>query len=156
VRPTLLGVVTLLFLLLFFLLSTSSGQRLGAVALRFSDAADLAPLPHAGVLQRLVVQLGPDGAAVLAEVSTTDIAASSSSVERRRIEIGRGPDGRLDLAALSAAVEQLHALDRAQERAEVVPADGTPTQELFDVLDVVRGPRAAPLFMKVALGGVSG
>lgn len=156
VRPSLLGVVTLLFLLLFFLLSTSSGQRLGAVALRFGGAADLAPLPHSGLLQRVKVQVGPEGAEVLAELATTDIAAASTSREQRRSLVPRGADGRLDLARLDGLLDELHRLDRSQERAEVVPADGVSTQELFEVLDLVRGDKGAPRFPNVALGGVEG
>ena len=48
VRPTLLGVVTLLFLLLFFLLSTSSGQRLGVVDLRLAAPGEAPPCRTAG------------------------------------------------------------------------------------------------------------
>jgi len=48
VRPTLLGVVTLLFLLLFFLMSTTSGQRLGVVDCGWPRRAKHRRCPTAG------------------------------------------------------------------------------------------------------------
>lgn len=155
VRPTLLGVVTLLFLLLFFLLSTSSGQRLGVIDLRLGTVADLAPLPHAGLLQSVEVRL--DGAAlvVLAEVQTTDISASSTTVEQRRVDIpptATGPD----LARLVEVVDGLHALDGAQTRARLQPGDEVDTGTLVALLDVLRGSAEAPRFPEVALVGVEG
>ena len=154
VRPTLLGVVTLLFLLLFFLLATSSGQKLGVIGLRFGSAADLAPLPHAGLLQRVEITVDGSAAVVRADVQTTDIAASATSVERRTIPVGARPDGSLDLAALEAALTALHDLDPTQERAVVAPSDAVTTETLVAVLDVARGPKGAARFPQVALAGV--
>lgn len=149
VRPTLLGVVTLLFLLLFFLLATSSGQRLGTIALRFGSGAELAPLPHSGLLRSLRVEVAPGSILVLAEVATTDIAASSTTSERRSWEI---PTGRL--AELDSIVTELHSLDPAQQRALIIPGDAVSTELLLGVLDVVRGPGAAPRFPLVSLSGI--
>lgn len=150
VRPTLLGVVTLLFLLLFFLLATSSGQRLGTVTLRFGGASDLAPLPHAGLVQELRVAIGPDAIDVTAQVSTTDIAASATSTETRRWSLPP-----TDLSQLDAVLVELHDLDPAQERAVVAPGDAVSTEVLLTVLDLVRGSENAPRFPQVALEGTA-
>ena len=150
VRPTLLGVVTLMFLLLFFLLATSSGQRLGVVDLRLAAPGEAPPLPHAGRVKSVVVHVTPVGARVEFEVATTDIAASADTRELRAIEVpgaGAGPD----LPALLAAMESIHAIDGAQERAELHPAPELSTTTLLAVLDVVRGPTQAPLFPRVSL-----
>lgn len=150
VRPTLLGVVTLLFLLLFFLLSTSSGQRLGVIDLRLAAPGQAPPLPHSGVLKAVRLAVGPQAVAIEFEVSTTDISASAESRELRRIEVA-AREGRLDAVALAAALDTIHAIDPSQLEAEVHPDDEVTTATLLDVLDAVRGPTAAPLFPKVSL-----
>ena len=151
IRPGLLGIVTLLFLLLFFLLSTSSGQRLGTLTLRFGTSADLAPLPHAGLLQDLRVNVGADAITVEASVQSTDIAASAVSTEQRHLRFAARPDGHPDLAGLDRALAELHALDPSQERAVVAPDDAVATADLLAVLDAVLGEKADPRFPQVAL-----
>lgn len=151
VRPTLLGVVTLMFLLLFFLLATSSGQRLGVVDLRLARAGEAPPLPHAGLVKDVRVDLRPDGARVEFEVATTDIAASADTRELRAIDVASGVGGGPDLAALLAAMQKIHAIDRAQDRVTVRPATEVSTGALLAALDVVRGPADAPLFPRVSL-----
>lgn len=155
VRPTLLGVVTLLFHLLFFLLATSSGVRLATLGLRLGSPSDLAPLPHAGLLQRVRVEVDGPALVVLAEVQSTDIAAAATSVEARRWELAP-QDGRPDLAGLVRLLDELHGLDRAQLRAEVAPTDPTATETLVGVLDAVRGVAGAERFPQVTLVGVGG
>lgn len=141
VRPTLLGVVTLLFLLLFFLLGTSSGNKLSVINLKLGTAEGLAPLPHSGVLQSLRVEFDA-GLTVRATVQSTDIAASATTTEARVVPIAR-VGGDLDLPALARTLQALHQLDPAQRRATVVPTDTVTSAELLAVLDVVRGPAQA-------------
>ncbi len=152
VRPTLLGVVTLMFLLLFFLLTTSSGVRLGTVALRVAAPGELGGLPYSGLVQDVTVTLGPSGAAtVVFAVQSTDIAAAATAVEQRTIEVP-GADGRVDRAALLAAVERVHGIDRARTEARLLPHADTTAEELFAVMDVLRGTTEAPRFTKLAVG----
>lgn len=151
IRPGLLGIVTLLFLLLFFLLSTSSGQRLGTLTLRFGTSADLAPLPHVGLLQSLRVSVDAGVLGIDAAVQSTDIAASAVTTEARHVRLPARADGHPDLAALDRALADLHALDPAQERAVVAPDDAVATDDLLAVLDAVRGEKANPRFPQVAL-----
>lgn len=144
VRPTLLGVITLLFMLLFFLLSTSSGQRLGVVDLRLAAPGEAPPLPHTGLLHEVRVYAHADHYRVEFEVSSTDIAAVATTREARALDAA-------DLVALADAIATVHAVDPTQERATVYPDDDLDTDRLFRVLDVVRGPAAAPVFPKVGL-----
>lgn len=155
VRPTLLGVVTLLFLLLFFLLGTTSGQKLSVVGLRVGGADGLAPLPHAGLLKSLRVEVLGGGALTLrAEVQTTDIAASATSTETRVIPVPAASAG-VDLRTLDKALAELHDVDPAQRRATVLPDDAVTTQELMTVLDAVRGPSGSR-FPEVVLQDLPG
>lgn len=150
VRPTLLGVVTLLFLLLFFLMSTSSGQRLGVVDLRLAAPGQAPPLPHSGLVKSVRVSLSERAAAVEFEVATTDIGASATTRELRRIEVPERGEA-LDGVALSEAMATVHAIDRSQEQAEVVPGPDVTTATLLSVIDIVRGPADAARFPKVSL-----
>jgi hypothetical protein len=150
VRPTLLGVVTLLFLLLFFLLSTSSGQRLGVIDLRLAAPGHAPPLPHSGLVKSVRLAVEETAVAIEFEVATTDISASASTRELRRIDIA-ARDGRLDGVALVEALTTIHDIDPGQLEAEVHPADTLTTATLLDVLDAVRGPTAAPRFPRVSL-----
>lgn len=155
VRPTLLGVVTLMFLLLFFLLTTSSGQRLGVLNLRLGSAADLAPLPHTGLVKDVHITLKEGTLSVTFEVSSTDIASSSTTVERRE-KLVPPKNGRADLAGLLAVLEEVHDIDPSQERARLDPDDASTTETIIAVMDVIHGPADATLFPKVTLSGSSG
>ncbi|MSQ00865.1 MAG: hypothetical protein EXR71_03105 [Myxococcales bacterium] len=150
VRPTLLGVVTLLFLLLFFLMSTSSGQRLGVVDLRLAAPGQTPPLPHSGLVKSVRVTVDERAATVEFEVATTDIGAASTTRELRRIEVPeRG--AALDEVALTAAITTVHEIDRSQEQVEVVPGPAVTTATLLSVIDIVRGPADGARFPKVSL-----
>ncbi len=155
VRPTLLGVVTLMFLLLFFLLTTSSGQRLGVLDLRLGSPSDLAPLPHAGLVKDVAVTLSGSTLTVVYTLQSTDISAASTTVEQRQKDLP-GVAGRPDLAGLLAALEELHAIDPSQERASLAPDDAVTPETIIAVMDVLHGPEAAPLFSKIALTGSAG
>ena len=142
-----------MFLLLFFLLSTSSGQRLGVVDLRLASPGEAPPLPHAGLVKSVRVLVATGGARVEFEVASTDIAAASTTRELRTIDIGKAPNGSPgpDIAALATALERVHAIDGSQERAEVRPVPNLSTEVLLAVVDAVRGSAGAPLFPKLSL-----
>lgn len=151
VRPTLLGVVTLLFLLLFFLFATSGGVRLGQVPLRLASDTPWSPPDGTGALAGVLVQIRGADAEVRFAVATTDVAAASETYEQRVLDVP-GQGGALDLAALGAAIERAHAVDPSATRARVVPDPATSAAELFGVLDAVRGSPGAPRFPRVTLG----
>ena len=139
IRPTLLGVVTLLFLLLFFLLGTTSGQKLAIIGLKAGTAEGLKPLPHNGLLKSVRVEIDAAGAVtVYADLQTTDISASATTTEARVIRVPQ-VDGHLDRVGLNSALEGLHNIDPTQRRATVLPSDAVTTTELLGVLDLVRG-----------------
>jgi len=150
VRPTLLGIVTLLFMLLFFLLSTSSGQRLGVIDLRLARPGEVPPIPHAGLVKDVHVLLGANKARLEFEVQSTDVSAASTAREQRAIDVPAGVEG-WDPKALSDAVEQVHDIDRSQDQATVIPDPSTSTDALMAALDAVRGPSDAPRFPRVTL-----
>lgn len=151
IRPTLLGIVTLLFLLLFFLLSTSTGQRLGVHTLKVSSPDDLAQLPHTGLVQDVRVRLVGGAATVLFSVTTTDIAAAATAVEKRVIEIPPKSAGHIDLVLLDAAMAQVHAIDPSQERLVLDPDEATPMDQVFRAMDIIKGPLPSPYFPKLTL-----
>jgi hypothetical protein len=151
VRPTLLGVVTLLFLLLFFLLSTSSGQRMGAFGITLPSSEAWAPLPHTGLIQALSIHIKNQDILVVFEYSSTDIAASATTTEHYERSLP-ALSGKLDRAALLSLLTDLHQKDPSRTRATVIPDDAVSTEDLFIVLDLVRGSELAPLFPEVALG----
>lgn len=150
VRPTLLGVVTLLFLLLFFLLTTSSGQRLGVIDLRLAQPGEAAPVPHAGLVKEVTVFLRDGSVHIEYAVQSTDIAAVATTTELRAVEI---PDaaGHLDRRALTEKLLNIHAIDPTQDRATIEPNDATETADLIAVLDAVRGAPGAPCFPNVGV-----
>lgn len=152
VRPTLLGIVTLLFLLLFFLLSTSTGQRLGVVDVR-AAAIEMATLPHTGLLKEVQVAIQGGVVTVTADVQTTDIAAAATSTERRVISIPPREDGRADLRAVGEVLQTIHDIDPTQEKIVLVPEEGTTVEALFGVMDAARGSGGVPLFPRLTLGG---
>ncbi len=154
VRPTLLGVVTLAFLLLFFLLGTSTGARLAVLDLveraAGEDAAG-AELPHPGPVRDVVLALSDDGSAELRfAVQSTDVAAASTSTEQRRLVIP-SHGGAFDPAGVEAAILRVHALDGAQRHATLAPAMRTDTATLLAALDLLRGPDSAPRYPDVGL-----
>ncbi len=139
IRPTLLGVVTLLFLLLFFLLGTTSGQKLAVIGLKAGAAEGLKPLPHSGVMKSLRLEIEAGGAVtVYADLQTTDIAASATTTEARVIRLPQVA-GEFDRVGINGALAGLHDLDPTQRRATVMPSDAVTTAELLGVLDLVRG-----------------
>ncbi|MDP2307262.1 MAG: hypothetical protein Q8P18_14645 [Pseudomonadota bacterium] len=160
VRPTLLGVVTLMFLLLFFLLTTSSGQRLGVLDLRLGSPSDLAPLPHAGLVKDVLVTLRDHDLTLVYTVQSTDISTSSTSVEQRTRSLPAQSESiqgeRPDFAGLLAALSEVHAIDPSQERARFEPDDVATAETVIAVMDVIHGPIDAPLFPKIALSGSTG
>jgi hypothetical protein len=158
VRPTLLGIVTLAFLLLFFLLATGTGWRWGAVPIRVSGQGAAAArgvegaLPaHRGPVRDARVLVVPDGTVeVRFQARTTDIAAASTTDEARvwtLPSVRERPDG----AALRVAIERLHALDPAQDHVALVPRESADSEEVMALLDILRGPDDAPTFRAVAV-----
>lgn len=150
VRPTLLGIVTLLFLLLFFLLATSTGERLASIELQ-AATGDMAPLPHTGLVKAITLRLSGGQALLDFEVSTTDISSSSTAVETRSLAVPPLAGGRVDLRGLAEQLRKIKDIDPARERLRLEPDEAVSVAELLRVLDVVHGPGDS-LFPKAELG----
>lgn len=158
VRPTLLGVVTLSFLLLFFLLATGTGWRWGAVPVaiagqgtRGAEVVEGAMPAHRGAVRDVRIAVQPDGTvAVRFLARTTDIAAASTADEARAWSLPPAAGGP-DTAALRVAVGRLRDLDPAQEHVVLVPREASDSGEVMSLVDVLRGPDDAPAFRAVAV-----
>lgn len=149
-RPTLIAAVTLLFLLMSFLLTTTTGQRLGVLDLALAEAGDLAAVPSRGVLTGLEIRLDGADVRVRMEVASTDIAAASTATETREYAVPAA-GGALDVARLGAILADAKAMDPSAEAAQVLPSDATPTAAVVAVLDIVRGAPGQALFPRAEL-----
>ncbi|MFM2247802.1 MAG: hypothetical protein RL071_3877 [Pseudomonadota bacterium] len=147
-RPALLAVISLLLIVLPLLLA--SGERVGLSGLPLSVPADgaLAPLPHPGPVQALVIKQRPDGFLLEAEVRATDLRAGSAPSTLHREALP-------DLPALQAALLRLKALDPARTQAEVQPLPDTRTDALVQLLDAVGSADGRPLFPDRVLRGAA-
>ncbi len=151
-RPALLSVVALLFLLLPFLLLTTSIQKLTGLDLGLAaSAGELQPLPP-GRVEAVEIHLDSKRLLLRAAVRTLDVTASRGDVtwsEQRLPHLPTGPD----LAGLQRALRSLRQLDPERQRALVVPADDVPTARLVALLDAARESAGEPLFPDLVLGG---
>jgi len=151
-RPALLAVIGLMFLLLPFLLLTTSIRKLAGLDLELAqDRGDLAPLPP-GVVESLEVWLRGDELRVRAAVRTLDVNAATGDATWSELQLP-GRDGELDLAGLQLELARLRRLDPARQRIELRPTDGTPTSLVVAVADALRGSAEQELFSQVVLGG---
>jgi len=151
-RPGLLSVVALLFLLLPFLLLTTSIQKLTGLELALAGStSELAPLPP-GQVEAVEVHLQGHDLTLRSALRTRDVTASQGDVTWS--ETALPPvDGGMDLAGLQGALARVHALDPEHTRALVVPADDVPTARVVALVDAVRGDATQPLYADVVLGG---
>jgi hypothetical protein len=149
-RPTLIAAVTLLFLLMSFLLTTTAGQRLGVLDLELAEEGDVAAVPSRGVLSNLELRVDGSDVQVRMAIATTDIAAASTARETRAYAVP-AVSGRLDAGRLGAILAEAKAMDPSAESARIVPTDGTPAASVVAVLDTVRGTPGSPLFPRAEL-----
>ncbi len=151
-RPGLLSVVGLLFLLLPFLLLTTSIQKLTGLELRLAAAAgELAPLPP-GRIEAIEVHLHGRDLTLRSALRTMDVTASQGDVTWSEVSLPERA-GAMDLEGLQDALRRLQGLDPDRTRALVVPDDQVPSSRVVALVDAVRGPANAPLFPEVVLGG---
>ena len=153
-RPALLSIIGLLFLLLPFLLFTTSPQQLAALGIRLPSPGDSAPAVHMGPVQDLIVTATDTVVVISASIQRQDVRATVGDVEQWSREIAL-VEGEIDLSALQGALRQIKSQDPARETITVAPADSTPTGALVDLMDALRGDQEGPLFSNVALAGDS-
>ena len=151
-RPGLLSVVGLLFLLLPFLLLTTSIQKLTGLDLQLTGSTgELAPLPP-GQVEALEVHLSAHALKLRSALRTRDVTASQGDVTWSETDLPP-VDGAMDLAGLQGALLRLRVLDPEHDRVLVVPDDQVPTSRVVALVDAVRFRSGQPLFPEVVLGG---
>jgi len=148
----LLAVVSLLFLLLPFLLLTTSAQKLVGLDMRL-PAQGAQPAADDLVLEDLVVRLSPASMEIRTQLKRTDVRASAGEVEESRIEIN-DIDELPDLEALQASLRSFKRLAPERNRIRLEPTDNVTTSRVVQVMDAIRSDSDGSLFTEVALGVV--
>ncbi len=150
-RPGLLSVVALMFLLLPFVLLTTSPEKLAGLGLALAGEGADAPAVTPGPVERVEVSLDGGEIVVRAAIRSTDVTAEAgdSQVVETRFE---AVDGAPDLTALQVRLGELRALDPLQTRATVIPSDELPTAAVVGLVDAVRSGAGGPLYADVLLG----
>ncbi len=144
--------MSLLLLLLPLLLVASTPQKRVGLRLQVSGGEHV-DVPGRGAVQRLEVQVRGRLLAVEAELRRTDVTASSTDTEIRRVELPpRGED--LDLPGLQATLRDLKALDPERQRLSLLPADDVTGGALVALLDAVRADDSGILFPSPRLGAL--
>jgi len=147
---SLLAVVSLLFLLLPFLLLTTSAQKLVGLDMKLPAHGDL-PRADDRVLVDLVVRVTPQSLEVRAQLQRTDVRASIDAVEDSRLELSDLNDVP-DLRELQVALRSLKRLAPDRNRIRLEPTDEVTTSRVVMVMDAVRLDKEGALFSEVALG----
>ena len=141
-----------MFLLLPFLLLTTSVQKLVGLDLRIPSSGDLPPeLP--GAVEDLTVRVTAKDALVQAQVRKSDVGANIGETETREVEVPATGEA-LDLAGLQAALRSFKRLDPERTRVLLVPDDSVPGRDVVLLMDALRGDADGELFPEVALGGI--
>ncbi len=141
-----------MFLLLPFLLLTTSVQKLVGLDLRIPSSGDLPPeLP--GAVEDLTVRATGKELTVQASVRKSDVGANIGETEARVVEVAADGEA-LDLAGLQAALRTFKRLDPERTRLLLVPADEVPGRDVVLLMDAVRADGQGELFPEVALGGI--
>ena len=152
-RPSLLAVIALLFLLLPFLLLTTSIQRLAGLELGLAKSGELGPTA-AGTVESVDVYINGDTLIVRAAVRTTDVTANEGDTRLLETKLDPIADD-IDLAGLQATLRRFKALDEDQERAVLHPTPDTETARIVALLDATRSDSKGPLFGEVVLQAIS-
>ncbi len=147
-----LAVASLLFLLLPFLLLTTSSQKLVGLRMKLQLPTTGQVQSMGGEVEELVVQLAPTTIHVIASISRTDIRASPDEREKHETQLTDDENG-LDLLGLQDALRSIKRLAPGRARIRIVPTDDVTVQRVVYVMDAVRSDAAGPLFPEVALGG---
>ncbi|MCP4810668.1 MAG: hypothetical protein GY913_18365 [Proteobacteria bacterium] len=153
-RPALLSVVALMFLLLPFLLLTTSVQKLVGLDLHVPPAASEIPPDPPGTVEDLRVRVQGKSIVVSAKVRKTDVGASAGDVEERIVEVPATAEG-LDLAGLQGALRVFKRLDPERAKVLLEPDDAVPGKDVVFLMDAVRADADGELFGEVALGSIA-
>ncbi len=147
-----LAVIALLFLLLPFLLLTTSIQRLAGLELGLAKTGDLGPTA-AGAVESIDVYINGDTLTVRAAVRKTDVTANEGDTRVLETNLPPTADG-LDLAGFQLTLRRFKSLDQEQERAVLHPNPDTETSRIVALLDAARSDASGPLFGEVVLQAI--
>ncbi len=150
-RPALLSVVALMFLLLPFVLLTTSPEKLAGLGLALAAEGGAAAAVNPGPVERVEIGVGEETIVVRASVRSTDVTAEAGDTQVVETLIP-SRDGAPDLAALQGRLGELRRLDPHQTRATVIPDDRLSTARVMALVDAVRGGASGELYAEVVLG----
>ncbi len=146
-RPALLSVVSLMVLLLPLLLMTTSASKLTGLALGVPGPEEELPPEPPGLVESLNVARVAEGYQVTASVRNTDVLGGTGQTEDKTFLAA-------DLSELQSVLARLKRLDPKRDRITIVPAAGTPTEEVVRWMDAVRAGPEGALFERVILQAV--
>ncbi|MCB9746669.1 MAG: biopolymer transporter ExbD [Alphaproteobacteria bacterium] len=145
--------IALMFLLLPFLLLTTSLSRLVGLDLRLPPTGSELPPELPGLVESVEVHAEGARLELRAAVRRSDVVTSGGEVEQRATPYPPLADGSLDLVGLQAGLRSLKELDPVRSRALLVPDDALPARQLVLLMDALRADASGELFPEVALGG---
>ena len=141
---------SLLFLLLPFLLLTTSPQKLVGLHMQ-AQKTGVGVALTTGEVEHISVLMSPNDLSILARLKRTDVRASAEELEERKIAVPSADSG-LNLAGLQERLRGLKALSPLQEKIHLQPQDDVLTQQLVVVMDALRKDAQGVLFPQVVLG----
>lgn len=150
-RPGLLSVACLLFMLLPCLMLTTSLYRLTSLPFLLPARGEGGAPPPSAVLDALEVQVRAEALLVRAALRTTDVTAMAGDAVWQEVSLP-AISGQPDLGGLRRELDRLHALDPMAKRVTLLPAEDTATERLVVVMDVLRGTATEPRFTEISLG----
>lgn len=143
-----LAIASLLFLLLPFLLLTTSAQKLVGLHMQVQTSGQ-GGAPQIGELENVAVIMTPTSLKILARIEQTDVRAQG--FEEQELAVASSASGP-DLADLQVRLRSLKSLSPQLNRISLQPKDEVLTQQLVMVMDAIRHDDQGELFPEVVLG----
>ncbi len=150
-RPGLLSIACLLFILLPCLLLTTSLYKLTSLPFRLGGGEGGGEPEVPGVVSGLEVLVDPDGLVLRAALRTRDANAGAEDVVWNETPLPHR-DGAPDTVGLQARLGALRRLDAAWKRVTVRPDDRVSTDDLVLVMDALREGPEGVLAEEILLG----
>lgn len=139
-----------MFLLLPFLLLTTSTQRLVGLTLSLPELGGLLPPEPPGRVEGVEIEARPEGLRVLAQVRRADVITSAGDTQTFAVTLP-SQGGEADLAGLQAQLRALKALDGTRRKLTLRPSDALPGQTVVALMDAARADAQGELFPELSL-----
>ncbi|MEY3212607.1 MAG: Biopolymer transport protein ExbD/TolR [Pseudomonadota bacterium] len=143
-----------MFLLLPFLLLTTSTQRLVGLTLSLPELGGLLPPEPPGRVERVEIEARPEGLRVLAQVRRADVITSAGDTQAFAVSLP-SQGGEADLAGLQAQLRALKALDTTRRKLTLRPSDALPGQTVVALMDAARADAQGELFPELSLASLT-